>query len=96
MSTFGGFGGGGAAAATNRPSMIAQTDFNVPRAGDDGISSLSWSPTSNILISGSWDNNVRCWDVQGGQQGQGVVATGKAQGTTKQWKPGGFAWRLMI
>ena len=80
MSGFGVFGGG-AAAATNRPSMIAPSDANVPQAGDDGISSLSWSPTANILISGSWDNNVRCWDVQGGR-GQPVVASGKAQGKT--------------
>merc|ERR1711879_4158 len=35
----------------------------------DGISSISWSPKSNIFVATSWDNQVRCWEVTG----QGAV-----------------------
>ncbi|CAI5710126.1 unnamed protein product [Peronospora destructor] len=38
---------------------------------------LAWSPTSNVLVSGSWDNRVRCWEVQ--QQGTQFNAVAKAQ-----------------
>jgi mRNA export factor len=59
-------------------SSIAPYDCNVPQAGNDGISSLSWSPTANILVSGNWDSGIRCWEVQ--QQGpQQVAAQPKAQ-----------------
>lgn len=58
--------------STDRP------DYSVPQAGNDGISSLSWSPNQNILISTNWDGGVRCWEVQE-QMGQ-VQAAPKAQG----------------
>ena len=32
----------------------------------DSISSLSWSPLANYLIVTSWDNHVRCYNVQPG------------------------------
>ena len=35
----------------------------MPQGPPDGISSLAFSPTSNFLIAGSWDNQVRLWDV---------------------------------
>lgn len=54
------------------------SDYNVPSAGDDGISSLSWSPTANILISTNWDGKVRCWEIQ--EQGGNFNAVPKAQG----------------
>ena len=53
-------------------------DHNVPSAGDDGISSLIWSPTANHLVSTNWDGGVRCWEVQ--ESGQQVRALPKAQG----------------
>lgn len=53
-------------------------DYNVPQAGNDGISSLTWSPNANILISTNWDGGVRCWEVQE-QMGQ-IQAIPKAQG----------------
>jgi mRNA export factor len=75
------FGAGAGAAA--RPSSIAPNDCNVQSAGNDGISSLSWSPTSNILVSGNWDSGVRCWEVQ--EQGGQIRATPKAQGKHMQY-----------
>ena len=58
--------------------MIAPTDCNVPQAGNDGISSLNFSPTpANFLISTNWDGGVRCWEVQ--EQGGQIRANPKAQ-----------------
>lgn len=72
MSTFGSPTG-----ANSRPASIAPNDCNVPSAGDDGISSLIWSPTQNILASTNWDSGVRVWEVQE-QNGQ-VRAEPKAK-----------------
>jgi len=60
-----------ARATTERP------DYSVPQAGNDGISSLAWSPNANILISTNWDGGVRCWEVQ--EQGGQIQAIPKAQ-----------------
>jgi len=46
-----------------------QRDFEVASPPDDSISCLSFSPAtipSIFLIAGSWDNNVRCWEVDRG------------------------------
>mmetsp|Transcript_18627 Transcript_18627/g.46109 ORF Transcript_18627/g.46109 Transcript_18627/m.46109 type:complete len:350 (-) Transcript_18627:46-1095(-) len=61
----------------NRANSIAPQDCNVPQAGNDGISSLVWSPTANFLMSTNWDGGVRCWEVQ--EQGGQVRASPKAQ-----------------
>lgn len=72
MSTFGGM-------VSQRPGgSIAPTDHNVAQAGNDGVSTLTWSPTANILVSGNWDSGIRCWEVQE-QNGQ-IMAAPKAQG----------------
>lgn len=60
-----------------RPASIAPNDCNVPQAGNDGISSLNWSPTANFLVSTNWDGGIRCWEVQ--EQGGQVRANPKAQ-----------------
>jgi len=39
-------------------------DYEVSQPPTDGISSLSFSPKANYLVGGSWDNQVRCWEVQ--------------------------------
>lgn len=62
---------------SNTNTAVASTDCNVPQAGNDGISSLTWSPTSNYLVSTNWDSGVRCWECQEAQ-GQ-VRALPKAQ-----------------
>lgn len=51
------------------PKALAPNDCCVPDPGYDGISSLKWSPTANILASGNWDGRIRFWVVheQGGQ-----------------------------
>ena len=80
MSTFGSPASATSPGSTtnpNRPASIASTDCNVPQAGTDGISSLSWSPTANFLVSSNWDSGVRCWEVQ--SSGSQVMATPKAQ-----------------
>lgn len=39
---------------------------------EDSVSSMAFSPPSvaqNFLIAGSWDNQIRCWEVQQGTNG---------------------------
>ncbi|XP_040567735.1 protein Rae1 [Lepeophtheirus salmonis] len=60
-------------AAANTSMMGASTpnpmkDVEVVNPPDDSVSSLCFSPPSlqqNFLIAGSWDNNVRCWEISG-------------------------------
>ena len=63
MASFGtGFGAG--AMATVNPNK----DMEVPSTPSDGISSLKFSPTSNLLVASSWSGQVLCWDVQSNGQ----------------------------
>lgn len=42
-------------------------DFEVVQLPEDSISSLAFSPSTlpqNFLVAGSWDNNVRCWEIE--------------------------------
>jgi len=39
-------------------------DVEVNSPPTDGISSLAFSSKANYLVAGSWDNQVRCWEVQ--------------------------------
>jgi hypothetical protein len=57
---------------------IAPTDHCVAQAGNEGISSVIWSPTANHLVSTNWDGGVRCWEVQ--ESGGQISATPKAYG----------------
>lgn len=68
---------GGTAANTNTNPM---RDFEVVSPPDDSVSCLKFGPGSmgsTFLVAGSWDNNVRCWEIQQ-QSGQTVP---KAQQT---------------
>jgi mRNA export factor len=78
MSFGGAFGSAGASSNNNRPASIAPNDHNVTQPGSDGTSSLNWSPAANVLVSSSWDNGVRCWEVQ--EQAGQIMAAPKAQG----------------
>lgn len=77
MSTFG-------APPMGNPNALTPNDCCVPQPGNDGITSLEWSPTANILVSGNWDGGVRCWQVQ--EQGGQIQATPAAQGKTRTFK----------
>jgi len=67
----------GSPSATRSNQAATVIDHNVTQAGNDGISSLTWSPTSNILTSTNWDGGIRCWDVQ--DQNGRIHAVPKAQ-----------------
>mmetsp|Transcript_21082 Transcript_21082/g.24268 ORF Transcript_21082/g.24268 Transcript_21082/m.24268 type:complete len:379 (+) Transcript_21082:235-1371(+) len=58
-------------------SMSTAGDHTVSQAGNDGISSLTWSPTANFLVSTNWDSGVRCWEVQ--EQNRQIISQPKAQ-----------------
>ncbi|KAG8077328.1 hypothetical protein GUJ93_ZPchr0007g4559 [Zizania palustris] len=56
----------GSGAANSNPNK----SHEVSPAPGDSVSSLSFSPKANHLIATSWDNQVRCWEVQSGGQCQ--------------------------
>ncbi|CAJ1950580.1 unnamed protein product [Cylindrotheca closterium] len=64
------------AATVSRAASIDPRDCKVPQVGDDGISSLAWSPTHNYLASSNWDGGVRLWQVE--EQATQVRATPQA------------------
>lgn len=39
-------------------------DFLVSQAPDDTVSCLKFNPQGNLLIGGSWNKQVLCWDVK--------------------------------
>jgi len=63
------------------PNVLTATtanDHNIgASSGNDGVSSLIWSPVSNHLVSTNWDGGVRCWEVQ--EQGGQIRSMPKAQ-----------------
>jgi WD40 repeat protein len=65
--------------------LNANKDFEVPQAPDDTIQTLSWSSKANHLVSGSWDNQLRLWEVMKQQQYNDVMlaATPKLQTTSE-------------
>ena len=70
--------GTSSSATGSSSNACAPGDHCVAQAGNDGISSLNWSPTSNHMISTNWDGGVRCWGVE--ESGQQIRATPVAQG----------------
>lgn len=61
MAAFGSAFGGAANVNPNK-------DVEVPSPPADGVSSLKFSPASNLLVATSWSGQVLCWDVQGNGQ----------------------------
>ena len=54
-----GFGTAAAGSGLSNPNK----DYEIANPSDDSISSLAFSPATiqqNFLVSGAWDNNVRC------------------------------------
>ncbi|CAG2176365.1 unnamed protein product [Oppiella nova] len=59
-------------------------DLEVMSPPDDSISCLAFSPPSlpqNYLMSGSWDNQIRCWEISGNSQTNNWSTVPKAQQT---------------
>lgn len=59
--------GGNTSFNTTATNVNPMRDYEVTSPPDDSISCLSFSPATlpqNFLIAGSWDNNVRCWEVE--------------------------------
>ena len=51
---------GGSTASGHNPN----NDIEVTAPPNDSIACLAWSPTANFLVAGSWDSEIRCWEVQ--------------------------------
>ncbi|CAI5481063.1 unnamed protein product [Closterium sp. Yama58-4] len=51
-------------------------DIEVAQPPNDGISSMCFNPKANFLVATSWDNQVRCWEIQG--NGASVPKAGTA------------------
>ncbi|ELU18740.1 hypothetical protein CAPTEDRAFT_20827 [Capitella teleta] len=78
-TNFGSTGVFGNTPATVTANVNPMKDIEVASPPDDSVSSMAFSPgvcPSTFLVAGSWDNNVRCWEVQ--QSGQTIP---KAQQT---------------
>ncbi len=67
------FGAGSTLATTAATNPMK--DLEVVSAPDDSVSCLRFSPSqspsaSNFLVAGSWDNNVRCWEIKSSGQSE--------------------------
>lgn len=54
-------------AATPAQPVNPMKDFEVASPPEDTVSAMEFSPPTlqqNFLIAGSWDSNVRCWEVE--------------------------------
>lgn len=58
-------------AGTSTQGSSAAKDIEVADPPPDSVSSLSWSPQADFLAAGSWDNNVRIYEI--GANGQSQV-----------------------
>lgn len=88
MSTFGFPSAPQAAQTTHNPNK----DIELTSPPTDSISSLCWSPTANHLIATSWDNQIRCWEVQANGASVPKAATAHDQPVLcSAWSPDGSA-----
>lgn len=46
------------------PSVSDESRLQLVQPPSDGVSALAWSPKQNFLVASSWDNQVRCYEVQ--------------------------------
>ncbi|KAF8478795.1 WD40 repeat-like protein [Gautieria morchelliformis] len=61
---------------TSTQNSSTAKDIEVVDPPPDSISSLSWSPQGDFLAAGSWDNNVRIYEVGANGQSQGKAMYG--------------------
>ncbi|ETW82832.1 hypothetical protein HETIRDRAFT_439495 [Heterobasidion irregulare TC 32-1] len=66
----------GAASTSTNVSNTTDKDVEVVDPPPDSISSLSFSPLADYLAVGSWDNNVRIYEVGANGQTQGKAMYG--------------------
>jgi len=64
MSLFGGNSSFGFSSTTNNNATNPNKDVEVSQAPSDTITALRFSPNANFLIGSSWDNKIRCWEIQ--------------------------------
>ncbi|XLU49682.1 hypothetical protein S245_044496, partial [Arachis hypogaea] len=81
-------------AVANPPSMLPLPLLpSVTQPPGDSISSLCFSPRANFVVTTSWDNQVRCWEVS--RNGTVINSTPKASTSHDQpvlcstWKDDG-------
>lgn len=76
---------------TVAPPQNPNNDLIVANGPTDGISCVKFSPISNLLVAGSWDNQIRCWDVQAtGQTVPKAAQTYDAPILTCAWSSDGM------
>ncbi|KYQ91989.1 WD40 repeat-containing protein [Tieghemostelium lacteum] len=48
-----------------QPKANPNNDFELPQPPSDGVSCLKFSPPNvgNFIIAGSWDQKIRCWEL---------------------------------
>eukprot|EP00210_Caulerpa_lentillifera_P007407 g7078.t1 len=69
------FGGsyGSKSFSLSPPSPVSNTnpnhDHEVPQVSPDGISSIHFSPTSNLMTATSWDGTIRIWEISSPMSG---------------------------
>eukprot|EP00897_Mesotaenium_endlicherianum_P009384 jgi/Mesen1/8474/ME000478S07969 len=67
-------------------------DFEVASPATDGITSVNFSPRANLLVATSWDNQVRCWEIQANGTSVPKAATSHDQPVLcSAWKDDGTA-----
>ncbi|KAG8213032.1 WD40-repeat-containing domain protein [Butyriboletus roseoflavus] len=64
------------AAPSTAPAATAEKDIEVTEPPSDSISALAFSSAADYLAVGSWDNNVRLYEVGAGGQTQGKAMYG--------------------
>ena len=92
MSAFGTAFGAAAPVPTHNPNK----DYEVTSPPSDGVSSLAFSPVANLLVAGSWDNQVRCWDVQPNGTSLPKAATQHDQPVPERVYAADVQWPLLV
>ena len=93
MTTFGtAFGTALGSGSSVNANFNPNKDVELTSPPQDSISSLHFSPVANYLVATSWDNQVRCYEVQANGQSVGKAATSHEQPVLcSAWSPDGTA-----
>ena len=74
----------------NFQSANPNKDFELPDVQEDGLSKIKFSPNANYLAACSWDNSIRCWELnEGGQASVKAQQTHGAPILSCCWHPDG-------